>query len=303
MEPQFEDALNDLDLDALKNELTILRPGHTAEITMPDITEIDEECHGGLNIHLPISFDDGVEWMLRLSAYDRDPPPMGLLEYKRRSEVATMMALREVTDLVARVYSWGVAKLSKTQGECLYDASKGTRLITSDHRCLYIIFEKKAGRPCEGVFEFNSSSDEIPRSEKQKFIKGYADFQIQVSKLPYNSIGSLDLDGDKIKVGPCIDLYGVSTVTPPYFPGPFKNMRDRYITHIDRVLDATRKGLMGQGKYLLMYLAHLVARDLVMGCEEMAIEEEKFYIRQPDGLSGQYLRHDGSITAVLDWEL
>jgi hypothetical protein len=87
---------------------------------MPDVAEIDEECHGGLNIHIPILFDDGTEWMLRLSGYDRDHPPFGLLEYKRRSEVATMLALGSVTDLVARVHSWGVGKMSKTQGkQCL----------------------------------------------------------------------------------------------------------------------------------------------------------------------------------------
>lgn len=86
---------------------------------MPDITEIDEECHGGLNIHIPISFDDGVEWMLRLNGYDRDHPPFGVLEYKRRSEVATMMALQSVTGLTPRVHGWGVGKLSKTKGQSL----------------------------------------------------------------------------------------------------------------------------------------------------------------------------------------
>lgn len=136
-----------------------------------------------------------------------------------------------------------------------------------------------------------------------KFIEGYADFCVQVSDLSYDSIGSLDFDGDDIKVGPMIDLYGVSKITAPYFPGPFKNMRDRYIAQIDRVLSATRKGLMGQHRPLLIYLAHLVARDLVMNDPEMGKEEEKSYIRQPDALPGQFLVQDGSITAVLDWEL
>ena len=86
---------------------------------MPDITEIDEECHGGLNIHIPILFDDGVEWMLRLNGYDRDHPPFGVLEYKRRSEVATMVALQSVTGLTPRVHGWGVGKLSKTKGQFL----------------------------------------------------------------------------------------------------------------------------------------------------------------------------------------
>jgi hypothetical protein len=105
-------------------------------------------------------------------------------------------------------------------------------------------------------------------------------------------------------MGPWIDLHGIGNATEPYFPGPCKSMRDRYITHIDQVLDATRKGFMGRGRPLLTYLAHLVAKDLVMGCDELAKEDDKFYIRQPDARGDQYLTtKDGGLTAVLDWEL
>jgi len=84
---------------------------------MPDMTDIDEECHGGLNIHIPIVFDDGVEWMLRLSEYRPFNPPFELLKMMRESEVATMKALQNVTDYVAKVHDWGVRKLSKTKGK------------------------------------------------------------------------------------------------------------------------------------------------------------------------------------------
>ena len=210
-----------------------------------------------------------------------------------------MMALQTVTNLVPRVYSWGIGKLSKTKGMSVNDG----RTDSIDPRCLYIFSDKKPGRACEAVFEFTKDEEEIPQATKLKFIEDYADFCVRVSNLSYDSMGSLDLDGDAIKIGPMIDLYGGSNVTAPYFPGPFKSMRDRYIAHIDRVLSATRKGLMGRKRPLLVYLAHLVARDLVMNDAEMAKEDEKFYIRQPDALAGQFLVQDGGITAVLDWEL
>jgi len=79
-------------------------------------------------------------------------------------------------------------------------------------------------------------------------------------------------------------------------------MRDRYIHHIDKVLDYTRKGLVGRGRPLLVYLAHLIARGLVANCAELEKEEVSFYIRQPDALTGQFLFVEGEITAVLDWE-
>lgn len=115
---QFELALRDFDVEALHTELRLLRPGHSVtEIIMPDATEIDDDCHGGLNIHMPITFDDGVQWMIRLNGYRPDPPPYKALEDIRKSEVATMLALRSVTPLVAKVHTWGVGRLSKTKGQ------------------------------------------------------------------------------------------------------------------------------------------------------------------------------------------
>lgn len=171
---------------------------------------------------------------------------------------------------------------------------------------MYIIFDKKQGAADEGFFIDFDNQPEVSQATKLKFIEGYADFSIQVSSLTYDRIGSLTIDRESqnIKVGPWIDPQGVGSATEPYFPGPFKSMRDRYITHIDLVLGATREGLMGRGRPLLTYLAHLVAKDLVMGCEELAKEDKKFYIRQPDASGGQCLvTEDGGLTAVLDWEL
>lgn len=84
---------------------------------MPDPSEIPEECHGGLNIHIPLLFDDGVKWMLRLNGYNRDHAPFEVSKYVRESEVATMTALQSVTNLVAQVHDWGMGTLSKSNGE------------------------------------------------------------------------------------------------------------------------------------------------------------------------------------------
>jgi hypothetical protein len=115
---QFEDALRDLSVDALQERLRILRPRRTVtEISLPDPSEIPEECHGGLNIHIPLLFDDGVKWMLRLNGYNRDHAPFEVSKYVRESEVATMTALQSVTKLVAQVHDWGMGTLSKSNGE------------------------------------------------------------------------------------------------------------------------------------------------------------------------------------------
>ena len=136
---QFEDALQDLNIEALHEELRVLRPGQiVTKISMPDITDIPEECHGGLNIHIPILFDDGAEWMLRLSGYMRDHPPFEVLECVKHSEVATMVALQSVSGLIPRVHGWGSGKLSKSGGEsrCL-GCSQVTRLMSSQTGDVY----------------------------------------------------------------------------------------------------------------------------------------------------------------------
>lgn len=119
---QFEDALRDLSIDALQERLRILRPEQTVtEICLPDPSEIPEECHGGLNIHIPVLFDDGVKWMLRMNGYNRAHGPFEVSRYVRESEVATMKALQSVTKLVPRVHDWGIGTLSKNNGEhCFY---------------------------------------------------------------------------------------------------------------------------------------------------------------------------------------
>jgi len=167
--------------------------------------------------------------------------------------------------------------------------------------------DKKAGKSVEMLFcDMARGSILPPLAYRRNFVESYADFSIQVASLSYDLIGSLTLgdDGKSFSVGPWFAMHGVSSISSPYAPGPFKTMRDRYVEHIDRILDMTRRGLLGRARPLLFYLIHLVAKSLVLGCAELAKEEDKFYLRQPDAREDQYMTDsDGNITAVLDWEL
>ena len=181
----------------------------------------------------------------------------------------------------------------------IYEAHAGI-----DPRCLFIISDHKRGEPCDDDLFYEPISD--TQAARATFIEGYADYAIQVAELSYKAIGSLKFGeggaSDQITVGPLVELYGISGIAAPHFPGPFKTMRDRYIDQIDRVLECTRKGLVGRSRPLSIYLAHLVSRSLIMDCADLAKEEGEFFIRQPDALIGQFLSHENEITAVLDWE-
>ena len=151
--------------------------------------------------------------------------------------------------------------------------------------------------------ELFSGMEDYPKETRANFIERYADHTIGIANLHYSSIGSLTFDGDdNTIVGPYIDINSVSNSVTPYFPGPFESMQARYLQQIDQVLDYTRRGLIARPRPLITYLAHLVARELVINDTEMAKEDEDFYIRQPDASGWQYLLEGGELTAVLDWE-
>lgn len=50
--------------------------------------------HGGCNVHIPIQFDDGHEWMIRIR-YNHMGRPYEAMRMNIISELATMRALRE----------------------------------------------------------------------------------------------------------------------------------------------------------------------------------------------------------------
>jgi len=71
----------------------------------------------GINIHVPITFDDGEEWLLRIPSYGDKPFPKNVTAQTRESEVCTYKILHAAGVLVPEVYSWGMGTLSKKKGE------------------------------------------------------------------------------------------------------------------------------------------------------------------------------------------
>jgi hypothetical protein len=113
--------LADLDLEAVKREAEALRPGHTCTVVQASRDhsvrpfEVDEGM--GVNIHVPITFDDGEEWLLRIPSYSDKPFPPDMTAQTRESEVCTYQALYAAGVAVPKVYSWGSGTLSKKKGE------------------------------------------------------------------------------------------------------------------------------------------------------------------------------------------
>ena len=120
----------------------------------------------------------------------------------------------------------------------------------------------------------------------------------------FDRIGSLfpDPETGKTTVGPLVSPFGFNRPDPPYFFGPFKTNRERYLAHIDLVLELVGAGVHMREDPVFGYLAHLFMRDLVCELEELGRVETEFYIKHADDKADQCLTIEDEITAVVDWE-
>ena len=139
--------------------------------------------------------------------------------------------------------------------------------------------------------------------------ESFAAFEIGVSKIEFDKIGSVYADCPStplqdmtFHVGPLVDKNGFNRPDPPYFYGPFANLRDRFVTECEHVIEAGLKGWF-RDIPVTMILAHLEIRALVQGDKEFEQTAGPTYVTHWDGHLGQFLLDDeGALSGILDWE-
>lgn len=96
----------------------MLKPGinFTLDKQLGDVSDRDDD-DGGINIHVPLRFEGGEEWLLRLPSFGDKPEPADMVFQIRTSEVLTYKVLRDVGVAVPEVYGWGFGTVSRTSGE------------------------------------------------------------------------------------------------------------------------------------------------------------------------------------------
>jgi hypothetical protein len=127
-----------------------------------------------------------------------------------------------------------------------------------------------------------------------------AKFLITLSLTPFTGgIGCLLEDGT---VGPH-HAQTFHTDTPPHAYGPYRTMRELYLTHIQHVLEDIESGKEDKKEAVAMYVGHLELREIVEACEEFAKSETHFYFTHADSRPSQFLvDNNGRLTAIVDWE-
>ena len=80
---QASETIADLDVEKLKKEILALEPGEnfTLEKRLGDVS--DRRDDGGVNIHIPIKFEGGKEWLLRIPSLSDVPEPADMVAQVR----------------------------------------------------------------------------------------------------------------------------------------------------------------------------------------------------------------------------
>jgi aminoglycoside phosphotransferase (APT) family kinase protein len=121
---------------------------------------------GGMNIHLLIRFDDGVQWLARIRRSNATSPPLALQKHILQSEIATLRFLGTTRLPTPKVWDYC------SQGE---DSAAGMS---------YILMEYMSGT----VLDWSSISNE----GREKVIAQLADIYIELGKHEFSAMGCLD---------------------------------------------------------------------------------------------------------------
>ncbi|ORX35261.1 hypothetical protein BD324DRAFT_85682 [Kockovaella imperatae] len=130
-------------------------------------------------------------------------------------------------------------------------------------------------------------------------VRDYAEWNIQCTKLSYDRIGSL-IHGNEATIGPFIWLDKWNP-EPPYFPGPFRTLAERYMAFIDMNLDYITLGINSRRDPLKAYLLHLELRELIASDVQLSQNVEETFIKHGDA-GGSHIMVDteGSISGIID---
>ncbi|KAK4698286.1 hypothetical protein P7C70_g7994, partial [Phenoliferia sp. Uapishka_3] len=250
---------------------------------------------GGLNLHLPISFSDGVQWLARLPQSSPTSPPQVILDKSLLSETATYSLLQSVGVKVPRIHALEVG--GSTPSFFLMDRLPGTPKF-------YEILSDPAAR--------------------RRVIEDVADCFIAISTLPLAACGA-----------PTFDTQGTVTIGPLVEPrwhqraqdgslkmlGPYKSAREKHIACIEVVLDRIKGGFQHVEDAEEVYLIHLVcsiptpgqlSHKLFDHFKEL-IEIVKllyptgsatsFFLRHTDAKGDNWLIDESNhISGFIDWE-
>ncbi|WWC60077.1 uncharacterized protein I303_102640 [Kwoniella dejecticola CBS 10117] len=288
-EPEISQIIQLLDPVLIKAEVESLRPGYkVSKIDIPTSSKrFSAEFQGSCNFHVKINFKEQAEpWIMRIRRRAAHRYPDQPLTINMASEVATIRALRsgdlDVPDAYLR------PKDSQLHPKLIY--------------CYQTWVPGDMWRPFYG-----RDAKSLPLDTTSlHHVECVAQWFITMEKVKFDMVGSLAHSDDEreamIHVGPLIERHPAFT-TPPYFQGPFRTAKNRWVASIDKRLERILAGVECQPRTeIVLYLIYLEAKQLVEGCAELE-DIGPFYIKHDDDRFDHIRANpDGEVTGILDWE-
>ncbi|OCF43221.1 hypothetical protein I317_02929 [Kwoniella heveanensis CBS 569] len=252
---------------------------------IPCVLNIPENLHnlmeGGINVLIPVVFEDGHRWLARVKQQNNQPP---LDSYNRaiaESEVETLKVLREHGLKVPAAYL----------------PAKGD---TDQSQLCYFFVDIVDGTPMNPPLHNDDDSEE----KQKKVLYQLAKFNIELSQFTFPAVGSLypssngSLDSH---VGPIVST-SICEETPPHFLGPFRTNQDKYLAAAGFVLRKILNGVLCPDDPLPIYLWHLELMEIIRDNDNWQ-DDGQYYLKHGDD-KGDHIMADeeGNITALIDWE-
>ena len=240
----------------------------------------DEALMGGKHLHLPLTFNNGEKWAVRVALQGGSTSPRELLVQEMNSEVATLIAL-ESADV----------RIAKAKSRCIIPKGLGTRPP-------FFFLEWIDGK---------SSFMDAELLQKKRWINEIAKEFIKLEKLSYNAIGSLTFkseDKPDLFVGPMVEpeLCGRDKYGRLSQLGPFENAQDFRIAQVQQVLAQIEGGFKYTQNSVDAYLIHLVVIDLIKILYPTCQGPHQFYIRHADDKGDHWIICGDSFVGTIDWE-
>jgi hypothetical protein len=136
-------------------------------------------------------------------------------------------------------------------------------------------------------------------------ISSLAAWFISLEALTFPSIGSLypsETEHLPPVVGPLVS-FEYQNPAAPYFLGPFRSNKERWLAMIDLMLEQISQGRRDPYDPVTEYLAKLELREMVAGCDELDDDTGPFYIKHADDKGDQVLFDENWVTTgIIDWE-
>lgn len=232
---------------------------------------------GGMNYHVEVSFDDGVQWMARIRRYNAASPPEALRNYIVQSEVATLKFLEKTAVPTPKVFDFALENEDNPIGVG------------------YILMEKLPGKS----LDWPTATGE----QRQRVVSQLADTFIELSKYPFNLLGSLDLPGEP-HVGPFArELLTNFTHSGMHAIGPLSSLEEFHKASLELILDLILRQEMYPQQAVDAYLIHRFLIDLIPSVLPPVQSDKNCYLKHGDDKGDHILvDEDFNITGIIDWE-